>query len=308
MVNLSKFKKIIILKGGFSEEHEISLKTGNKVYNALKKKYNVRSIIVNKNINKLISNIKTFKPDIIFNALHGNFGEDGQIQSILNLLKIPYTHSNVQTSSIGMNKFFSKIIFENIGINCPQGKVISIENLNKIKFEKPIIIKPINGGSSIDIYKISNAKELKEKKILQRFSKKKDLLVEEYIPGRELTVGILDEKICGITEIVSGVDFYDYENKYINIARHIQNPKLPENIKKKIFDFALRAHNVIGCNCISRSDFRYNPSNNKIYLLEINTQPGLTENSLLPEMAETKGINFLKLCEILMKNAKCERL
>ena len=143
---------------------------------------------------------------------------------------------------------------------------------------------------------------------MQRFSKKKDLLVEEYIPGRELTVGILDEKICGITEIVSGVDFYDYENKYINIARHIQNPKLPENIKKKIFDFALRAHNVIGCNCISRSDFRYNPSNNKIYLLEINTQPGLTENSLLPEMAETKGINFLKLCEILMKNAKCERL
>ncbi len=308
MANLKEFKKVLILQGGISDEHDVSMKTGNEVFKALEKKYNVRKFTVTFNINKLLSEIEDFKPDIIFNALHGLFGEDGQIQSILNLVKVPYTHSGVSSSSIGMNKLLSKYIFQNIGINCPQGEKIKVSDINKTNMTLPLIIKPINGGSSIGIQKLSDMKPKTLKKIEDAIGKNTEVLIEKFISGRELTVGILNNKICGITEIIPKIDFYDYENKYINIATHIQNPKIPKIITDLISTSSLLAHTTLNCNCISRCDFRYDELNETVYLLEINTQPGLTENSLVPEMVKQQGTTFQELCEILIQNSKCENI
>ena len=168
-----------------------------------------------------------------------------------------------------------------------------------------MIIKPINGGSSNGLFKINNLKELNTF-ILDKKDKLNEFMLEEYINGRELTVGILENKICGIMEIKFNEEIYDYENKYINIAKHIIDPKLPQKIKEELINISLEVHNSFNCNCISRIDFRYDEDNQKVFLLEVNTQPGLTKNSLLPEMAKEKGIDFLKLCKILIKYSKCE--
>jgi len=301
---LSKFKKIIVIKGGISDEFDVSIQTGKEVSNALKKKFDISEIIINSNISNFIEQIEKFKPKAIFNALHGKFGEDGQIQSILNSLKIPYTHSGVLTSALAMNKYFSKIIFEKFQIKCPKGEIFNQKCLKKIDLKLPYIIKPINGGSSIGIKKIFKKKDLEY--IKESNGNNKQLLIEEYIPGREITVGVLNDKICGITEIIPKDDFYDYESKYVKVAQHIQKPIISKRIKDKLITSTLKAHKILGCNYISRADFRYNDSNDEIYLLEVNTQPGLTKNSLLPEMALQKGIDFPDLCVKILENAKCE--
>ena len=302
---MSSFKKIAILMGGTSEEFDISIETGKEVKKVLSKNFEVKTIIVKKNLKQLISNLTLFKPDAVFNALHGTFGEDGQIQSILNTLKIPYTHSGVLGSSIGMNKCISKIIFEKLGILCPSGQTIFPENSSKLDISPPFVVKPINGGSSIGVHTILKKKDLTPN-FFGKYKKKCEIMVEEYIPGREITVGVLNNQICGVTEILPEKKFYDYESKYINVAKHQQNPPLPKKIRDGLLSATLLAHNTLKCNSISRCDFRFNEKNNKFYLLEINTQPGLTKNSLLPEMAEIIGINFSKLCEIIISSAKCE--
>ena len=293
--------------GGLSGEFEVSINTGKQVEKTIKEKYITKTIVVSDDLNNFLRDLNSFKPDIVFNALHGNFGEDGQVQSILNLLKIPYTHSGVTSSLIGMDKFLSKLIFKQKGILCPSGIKTTIKNIKNNKLKKPQILKPINGGSSLGIYKIDPEKNDRISTLLKDHKDDQEVLLEEFIPGREITVGILDEKICGITEIISKFDFYDYKSKYIDIARHKQNPIISKKIKKKLYEYSLLAHKTLGCNCISRCDFRYNEVEEEVYLLEINTQPGLTENSLLPEMALVNGTSFLKLCEILIMNSKCER-
>ena len=302
-MTLKKYHNVVILKGGISDEHEISKLTANQVSETLKPWSNVKVINIEKNSKSLIQDLTKLNPDVVFNCLHGYFGEDGQIQSILNYLKIPYTHSGVLTSAILMNKLVSKQLFINKGITTPNS--FNIKNLKKDQLIYPLIIKPINGGSSNGLFKINNSKEL-DKFFLNNKNKLNKLMIEEYICGRELTVGVLENKICGIMEIKFNEEIYDYENKYINIAEHIINPKLPKKIKEKLINVSLEVHNSFNCNCISRIDFRYDEDNQKVYLLEVNTQPGLTKNSLLPEMAKKKGINFLKLCKILIKYSKCE--
>ncbi|MDC3091536.1 D-alanine--D-alanine ligase, partial [Rickettsiales bacterium] len=300
MENSLNIKRIAILVGGLSEEFDISIRTGKQVEKILEKKYVTKTIKVISDLNKLLSDLSFFKPNLVFNALHGNFGEDGQVQSLLNILKIPYTHSGVASSSIGMDKFLSKLIFKQKGILCPFGIKTTIKELKNEELKIAQIIKPINGGSSIGIYKLEPKEKKKNLKILNNFDSNDEVLLEQFIPGREITVGILDDKICGITEIVPRFDFYDYKSKYIDVAKHIQNPKISEKIKNKLFESSILAHKTLGCNCISRCDFRYNEDKEEAYLLEINTQPGLTENSLLPEMALANGISFLELCEILI--------
>ena len=304
---LKNSKKIIILKGGPSVEREISIKTGNQVEKALKKYHDVYDILVSYDLSLLTQTILKFQPDVVFNALHGNFGEDGQIQSILNALNIPYTHSGVIASSIGMNKYFSKIIFENVGIRCPKGRKIKFRDILKTKIRIPSIIKPTSGGSSIGITKIFKSEQISEDIFNSAEIKDEDYLVEDFIEGREITVGILDNKICGITEIITNSKFYDFKSKYLKVAKHIQNPKLPRNIINELEKNSLLAHNILGCNYISRSDFRYDEKNQKLYLLEINTQPGLTSDSLIPEMAKKNGISFVELCNMLIDSAKCEK-
>ena len=285
MVSLKKFKKILILGGGISDERDISHLSANNVREALKNQTRIKLLDVSKNANELISKIQKFRPDVIFNCLHGYFGEDGQIQSILNYLKIPYTHSGVLTSAILMNKIISKKLFKSIGVRTPE--FFNEHNIANQKFKFPVIIKPINGGSSRGLIKINNKKSL-NKYLKNNRIKKSNMLIEEFINGRELTVGILENKICGIMEIKFSNELYDYNNKYINIAKHIINPKLPKRIEKELIENSLKVHSSFNCNCISRIDFRYNEETNKTYLLEVNTQPGLTKNSLLPEMAKEK--------------------
>jgi D-alanine-D-alanine ligase len=303
LVSLKKFKKILILSGGISEERDISQSSANHVYETIKNEARTKILNVSDNADQLLINIQKFNPDVIFNCLHGYFGEDGQIQSILNYLKIPYTHSGVLTSAILMNKVISKKLFQSLGIRSPE--FFNEYNINNKKLKFPLIIKPVNGGSSYGLIKVNNKKSLSEY-LNKKKIKKSKMLIEEFIFGRELTVGILENKICGVMEIKFSEELYDYKNKYINIAEHIINPKLPKKIEKELIENSLKVHSSLNCNCISRIDFRYNEEKNKTYLLEVNTQPGLTKNSLLPEMAREKGISFLKLCKILLKASICE--
>ena len=302
MVNLKKSDRISVLRGGISDEKEISILTANQVYKTLQKKYKTTLIDVDHDCNKLINDLIRSKPDKVFNCLHGIFGEDGQLQSILNYLKIPYTHSGVLASSIAMNKVVSKYFYKSLGIRFPKDYDINNKFTNT---SYPFIIKPICGGSSKNLLKIENQKQLNDFKNNDADELHK-YMIEEFIDGREITVGILEDKICGIMEIIFESEIYDFKNKYQTIAKHVLDPKLPENVKQKLKDISLKIHRALNCKCISRLDFRYNTKSKELFLLEINTQPGLTQNSLLPEMAQSKGTDFLELCEILLTYAECE--
>ena len=257
--------------------------------------------------NYLERNIKVFKPHIIFNALHGQFGEDGYIQTILERFQIPYTHSGVVASSIAMDKEISKKIFIKNKINTPKFLTYSydiknsdlIKKINKsLKF--PVVVKPLNEGSSVNVYICGKKKIIK---ILSDLKNYKKVMIEEFIGGREIQVAIMGNKKLGAIELVPKRKFYDYEAKYNSKAntRHIIPVELPRNRLKQLMDIALKAHKKIGCSGVTRSDFKY--FEGKFYLLEINTQPGMTKLSLVPEIAHYKGISFIKLIEWILKDA-----
>ena len=302
-------KKILVLCGGISKERLISLETGKEVTKELKKnRYKVKTCEPD---NNLLKNIKFYKPDIIFNALHGQFGEDGYIQTILETQTMPYTHSGVIASFTAMDKKISKKVFTKNKILTPKyikyiyGKneldiVKKIEK--KLKF--PVVIKPINEGSSVDVY-ICNKKDIH--KILKKMSIYKEILIEKFIPGREIQVAMMGSKKLGVIELKPKRKFYDYEAKYNPKAKtkHIIPVKLEENHLKNITDIAQKAHMVIGCRGVTRSDFKFYKG--KFYLLEINTQPGMTKQSLVPEIAEFVGISFIRLIEWILKDASINR-
>ncbi len=257
--------------------------------------------------NYLERNIKVFKPNIIFNALHGQFGEDGYIQTILERFQIPYTHSGVVASSIAMDKEISKKIFIKNKINTPKFLTYSydiknsdlIKKINKsLKF--PVVVKPLNEGSSVNVYICGKKKIIKILSVLKNYKK---VMIEEFIGGREIQVAIMGNKKLGAIELVPKRKFYDYEAKYNSKAntKHIIPVDLPRNRLKQLMDIALKAHKKIGCSGVTRSDFKY--FEGKFYLLEINTQPGMTKLSLVPEIAHYKGISFIKLIEWILKDA-----
>tara|TARA_B100000787_G_scaffold169018_1_gene159067 strand:+ start:203 stop:1117 length:915 start_codon:yes stop_codon:yes gene_type:complete len=302
-------KKILVLCGGISKERLISLETGREVVKELKN--NKYKAITCEPDNNLIKNIKVYKPNIIFNALHGQFGEDGYIQTILETQKIPYTHSGVIASSIAMDKVVSKKIFLQKNILTPKyikfiyekddGSIIKkIER--SIKF--PVVIKPINEGSSVHVYICSKKNILKNLKMLRVY---KEILIEEFIAGREIQVAIMGKKKLGTIELKPKRKFYDYEAKYNPKANteHIIPVNLSKNNLKKVEDIALNAHRVIGCKGVTRSDFKFYKG--KFYLLEINTQPGMTKLSLVPEIAAFVGMSFIKLIEWILKDASINR-
>ncbi len=303
-------KKILILGGGISKEREISLDTTNQVNSVLKKKYKTLISEPNESLKK---NITKFKPDVIFNALHGRFGEDGYIQSILESFKIKYTHSGVLSSFLAMNKILSKSIFiENkiltpkyLKFNFKKDKANNalIKKINK-KLNFPVVIKPINEGSSVDVF-ICNKKNFIKK--LKQLKKYEEILIEEYIQGREIQVAILGNKKLGAIELKPKRKFYDYKAKYNYNAKteHLIPVNLKKNQMNKVLNIALKAHKILGCRGVSRSDFKFH--NNKFYLLELNTQPGMTKLSLVPEIAAYKGINFLSLLEWILRDASLNR-
>ena len=303
-------KKVLILAGGYSKEREISIKTAKAVFKQIKNDYKCKILDP---LNGFIKEIRKFKPNIIFNALHGRYGEDGYIQLILENEKIKYTHSGVEASSICINKLISKKIFNKHRILSPKYLIYKpglnknyrniFQQVNKV-LNFPVVIKPINEGSSVGVF-ICDKKNFNSN--LNKLKNEKEILIEKYIPGREVQVAIMGGKKLGAIELVPKRKFYDYKAKYDKKAKtkHILPVDLPKDKLKEVENIALRAHKITGCKGITRSDFRYNK--NKFYLLEINTQPGLTELSLVPEIAKFKGISFYKLIKWIINDASINR-
>ena len=302
-------KKVLILSGGISKERLISLDTGLQVANELKKNgYRVKITEPNNNLQK---NIKSFKPGIIFNALHGQFGEDGYIQSLLDRYKIPYTHSGVIASAIAMDKEISKKIFLKNKINTPKYFTYSydIKNVDLIKKIKkklkfPVIVKPLNEGSSVNVFICNKNNIIKVLNSIKQYHK---VMIEEFIGGREIQVAIMGNKKLGAIELKPKRKFYDYKAKYNSSAKtkHIIPVDLTKNKLNQVLNMSLKAHKLIGCKGVTRSDFKF--KNGKFYLLEINTQPGMTKLSLVPEIAAFKGISFIKLIEWILKDASTKK-
>jgi len=305
-------KKILILGGGISKERLISLETARAVYKALIKK-NYKVIICEPDGN-LTNKIKSFKPNIVFNALHGQFGEDGYIQTVLESQKVKYTHSGVLASSIAMDKEISKKIFIKKKILTPKYIKFNFSKSNKIdkklifmiqkKLKFPVVVKPINEGSSVNVYICSKKNFIQNLKKLVLY---KEILIEEFIPGREIQVAILGNRKLGAIEIKPKRKFYDYEAKY-NVkakTKHIIPVEMSKKNLEKVLNIALKAHNSIGCKGVTRSDFKF--YKNRFFLLETNTQPGMTKLSLVPEIAAYAGMSFINLIEWILKDASTRR-
>ena len=302
-------KKVLILSGGISKERLISLDTGLQVAKELKiNGYKVKISEPNSDLEK---NIKNFKPGVIFNALHGQFGEDGYIQSILDRYHIPYTHSGVIASAIAMDKEISKKIFIKNKLNTPKFFTYSydMKNVdllkkvnNKLKF--PVVIKPLNEGSSVNVYICNKKNIIRTLNLIKQYKK---IMIEEFIGGREIQVAIMGNKKLGAIELKPKRKFYDYEAKYNSSAKtkHIIPVNLPKKKLNEVLNISLKAHKLIGCTGVTRSDFKF--KNGKFYLLEINTQPGMTKLSLVPEIAAFKGISFIKLIEWILKDASTKK-
>ena len=259
----------------------------------------------------MINKIKLFKPNIIFNALHGQFGEDGYIQTILESIGIPYTHSGIISSAIAMDKEISKKLFIKNNIITPKFFTYMFDKSNKDliklidkKLKFPVVIKPINEGSSVNVFICSRKNIIKNKKFLENYKK---IIIEEFIPGREIQAAIVNDKKLGAIELKPKRKFYDYVAKYSSKAKtkHIIPVELKKNEYNKLMDLAIKAHKLIGCRGVTRSDFKYH--NGKFFLLEINTQPGMTSLSLVPEIAAYHGINFIKLLELILNDASTKK-
>ena len=305
-------KKILLIAGGYSNEREISLQTAKSVYLELKKnkKYNIK---ISEPDGNFIKKLRLFKPDVVLNLLHGRYGEDGYIQTILESEKVKYTHSGVLSSSIAIDKELSKKLFIKSKILTPKyikfvfKKHINIKNITKKikkKLSFPVVIKPINEGSSVNVYICNKSNFIKKLYKLKNYG---EVLIEKFIPGREIQVAILGKRKLGVIELKPKRQFYDYEAKYNPKAKteHIIPVKITRKNYNKVTSLALKAHNLLKCRGVTRSDFRF--YKNKFYLLELNTQPGMTSLSLVPEIARYNNIDFLSLIEKLLKDASINK-
>ena len=297
---------IVVLMGGLSEEREISFLSGKACSDALTKKgYKVINLDVK---GYFVEKLKRLKPKAVFNALHGKYGEDGFTQSILESMKIPYTHSGVLASNLAMDKELSRIIFKKNNLKVPD--YFLLKDGNKINLKKkikfPVVVKPVSEGSSLGVYICKNKKQFKKncKKLMDKYSR---FLVEEYIPGREIQVAVMGKKSLGAIELIPKRKFYDYKAKYSSSAqtRHIMPAPLSSKKYKEVLSMAQKAHKLLGCKGITRSDFRF--FKNKFYLLETNTQPGMTKLSLVPEIAQYCGIKFEDLVVWMVEDASCNK-
>ncbi len=305
-------EKILILAGGYSNEREISLITAKSVIKELKKsrKYN---LLLTEPDGNFVKKLRKFKPNLVLNLLHGRYGEDGYIQSILESENVNYTHSGVLSSSLAIDKEISKKMFIKNNILTPPYIKFSFKNNTNTKkiikkidknFKFPVVLKPVNEGSSVGVY-IANRRNFK--KSLLKLEKFKEILIEKYIAGREIQAAILGNKKLGIIELKPKRKFYDYKAKYSVSAgtEHVIPVKISEKNYNKVNSIAMRAHKLLKCRGVSRSDFRF--YKNKFYLLELNTQPGMTSLSLVPEIAKYRNISFIQLIEEIIKDASTSK-
>jgi D-alanine-D-alanine ligase len=302
--------RVVVLYGGISAEREVSLSSGVQVAAALRQAgYDVDAVDVGHDLAAVLAAL-TPKPDVVFNALHGRFGEDGSIQGMLDWLGIPYTHSGLRASAVAMDKQVAKALFRAADLPVPPGRMVSITELEAgDPLPLPYVVKPVNEGSSVGVTVVRGG-DNRRAEIAQSWTFGPAALVEEYIPGRELTVGVMEDRALAVTEIqaVAGT-FYDYESKYGDGgSNHILPANVHPDITARAMDMAVAAHRAIGCRGASRCDFRYDDTKGepgRLVLLEINTQPGMTRTSLLPEQAAYRGISFPQLCAWMVENASC---
>lgn len=304
-------RHVAVLKGGWSVERDVSLVSGEKCAEALRGLgYRVSEVDVDDSIANVLV---TLKPDVVFNALHGRWGEDGCMQGLLELLRIPYTHSGVRASATAMDKPTAKRLFHDAGIACPEGRVMDRHALGDTHpMPPPYVVKPITEGSSAGVFIIRQGDNAPPAQIAAKDWAFGDaVLVERYIPGQELTVAVMGDRPLAVTAIVPNTKFYDYEAKYADGgSRHIIPAEVDALVYQHAMNVALAAHQALGCRGVSRADFRYDDSvagRDGLYLLEINTQPGMTPTSLVPEQAAYLGISFGELCRWLVEDASCAR-
>ena len=305
-----KYKRIAVLKGGWSPEREVSLNSGAACAKALRAKgYDVVEIDAGRDV---ALKLAAAKPDAVFNALHGQWGEDGCVQGLLEVMGLPYTHSGVLASALAMDKQRTKLVLKGAGVPSPEGRIVSRKDAaGGHLMQPPYVVKPNAQGSSVGVFIVRQGDNRPPAELTSdKWTLGDDVLVEKFIPGRELTVAVMGDRPLCVTEITTDLAFYDYEAKYApGGSRHVLPADVPEAVADRCMALALLAHQALGCRGVSRSDFRYDPSakGEQVFFLEINTQPGMTGTSLTPEQAQHCGISFPELCAWLIEDASIGR-
>jgi D-alanine-D-alanine ligase len=305
-------KHVAVLLGGWSAEREVSLSTGTACANALESVgYRVTRVDVQRDVGTRLAELK---PDAVFNALHGPFGEDGRIQGLLELLQLPYTHSGVLASALAMKKDAAKVVLAAAGVPVPDGVTVHrLEAAKRHVLPPPYVVKPVSEGSSVGVIIVREDRTHPPQELLREdWAFGDQVLVEKYIPGRELTCAVMGDKALGVIDIqpATGV-FYDYDAKYVKGGSiHVLPAEIKPNIYQKVQELSLTAHQALGCRGISRADLRYDDTpggTGELVVLEVNTQPGMTETSLVPEMAAHAGYTFGELVQWMVEDATCNR-
>ena len=300
---------VAVLHGGVSAEREVSLATGAQVVSALRAAgFAVTAIEVGPDLGAVIAALQAAKPDVVFNALHGRFGEDGCIQGVLDWMGLPYTHSGVRASSLAMDKAASKAAFAAAGLPVAQGRIVTPEELEAADpLPRPYVVKPVNEGSSVGV-SILREGDNRRAAIAQAWKFDRRIMAEAFIPGRELTVAVMGDRPLEVTEIATGNVFYDYDAKYADGGSHHTLPApVHPAVREQAMRIAVQAHQALGCRGVSRADLRYDDTAGEpglLYLLEVNTQPGMTRTSLVPEQAAHVGIPFPDLCAWMVREAR----
>lgn len=300
-------KKVLVLMGGFSAERDVSLSSGEDIAKALKSKGYDVILYDLQDAWDFVKVLKKEKPDVVFNGLYGNWGEDGTIQGMLDLLQVPYTHSGMRASMVGMDKHLTKYVAKTCGIRVAQSQKMTAREFfkNGTIVPLPYVVKPVSDGSSVGVFIVQTPEDILKVKYKDL---DREVMIEKYVPGHELTVMCLEDKAYVVTELKAGNDFYDYEAKYTNgVTHHVLPAELPYEVSEICKAYAEKLHQALGCNTVSRVDLRWNEEDG-VVLLEINTNPGMTALSLVPEQAKYAGISYADLCAKLVENAKCRKL
>jgi D-alanine-D-alanine ligase len=307
---MTTYHRIAVLMGGRSAERDVSLSSGSGVMQALADEgFDPVSVDPGED---LMAQLKAAKPDAVFNALHGRFGEDGTVQGILEWMRLPYTHSGVLASALAMHKERTKDIYRVAGLPVARSivcdrRAAAAQHL----MEPPYVVKPVNEGSSVGIFIIRKGDNRPPAALgSDTWNLSSEMMVEEFIPGRELTVSVMGDKALAVTEITTDLEFYDYEAKYApGGSKHVLPAQVPDSIARDCMEMSVTAHKALGCRGVSRTDFRFDDTAAKprLILLETNTQPGMTPTSLVPEQAAHLGMSYAKLCRWMVEDASCDR-
>ena len=301
-------KRVAVIYGGWSSEREVSLSSGKGMSQAAREAgYDVVEIDAGRNLYQQLTDAS---PDVVLNGLHGPFGEDGCVQGLLEVMGLPYTHSGVLSSALAMDKARSRVIYRQHGLDIAEGAVFARDDMaREHPMEPPYVIKPIADGSSYGVLIVDeDAKGPPAEVTDPKWNFGDDVLVEEFIPGRELTVGVMGNRALVVTEITTLREYYDYTAKYTSGgSRHVIPAELPADVTEATLEAALTAHDALGCRGVTRSDFRYDDKTGRLVILETNTQPGMTPTSLVPEQAAYCGFDFPELVRWMIEDASCRR-